>query len=94
MMWRGARAKVLARRGRGEEAEGLAREGVAIIEATEHVLYHADALSDLAEVLRLRDRVDEAVATAEQARILYEQKGSTAAARKLQAFILCCTPGL
>jgi tetratricopeptide (TPR) repeat protein len=87
MMWRGARAKVLARRGDGEEAERLAREGVTIIEETEYVLYQADAYTDLAEVLRLRDRVDEAIATAEKARLLYEQKGSTAAVRKLQAFV-------
>ena len=36
MMWRGARAKVLARRGEAEEAERLAREGVAIIDNRDH----------------------------------------------------------
>jgi tetratricopeptide (TPR) repeat protein len=87
MMWRGARAKVLARRGQAEEAERLAREGVAIIEATEYALYQADALTDLAEVLRLGGRIDEAAAAAEKARFLYEQKGVTAASRKLQALI-------
>lgn len=87
MMWRGARAKVLARRGQAEEAEALAREGVAIIEATDYVLYHADALADLAEVLRLQNRVHEAVTAAEEALKLYEQKGVVVAARTQQALL-------
>jgi tetratricopeptide (TPR) repeat protein len=87
MMWRGARAKVLGRRGQSEEAERLAREGVAVIEPTEYALYQADALTDLAEVLRLAGRTDEAATTARKARILYDRKGVTAASRKLQALI-------
>ncbi|MGI9021030.1 MAG: ATP-binding protein, partial [Solirubrobacterales bacterium] len=87
MMWRGARAKVLARRGQAEEAETLAREGVALMEGTEYVLYHADALTDLAEVLRLQDRPQEAVTAAEEAERLYERKGNVAAARTLRALI-------
>jgi DNA-binding SARP family transcriptional activator len=87
MMWRGARAKVLARRGQSEEAEALAREGVAIIEATDYVLYHADALTDLAEVLRLQNRAEEAATAAEKALRLYEQKGVVVAARALQAML-------
>ncbi|MGH3129800.1 MAG: adenylate/guanylate cyclase domain-containing protein, partial [Gaiellaceae bacterium] len=87
MMWRGARAKVLARRDQAEEAEALAREGVAIIEGTDHVLYHADALTDLAEVLRLLSRPQEAAEAAEKARRLYEQKGNTVAAGNLRALL-------
>jgi class 3 adenylate cyclase/tetratricopeptide (TPR) repeat protein len=87
MMWRGARAKVLARRGQAEEAEALAREGVAIIERTDYVLYHADALTDLAEVLRLQDRSSEAVTAAEKAWRLYEQKGNAVAARNVQTLL-------
>jgi len=87
MMWRGARAKVLARRGQAQEAEALAREGVAIIEGTDYVLYHADALTDLAEVLRLQNRAGEAATAAEQAVRLYEQKGNVVAARKVQALL-------
>jgi tetratricopeptide (TPR) repeat protein len=84
MMWRGARAKVLARRGEGDAAEALAREAVAIIEKTDYVLYRADALTDLAEVLRQRERNEEAACVAEEARRLYEQKGNRVAAGRLQ----------
>jgi hypothetical protein len=87
MMWRGARAKVLARRGQAVEAEALARDGVAIIKQTDYILYHADALTDLAEVLRLQERVEEATATAKEARGLYARKGNVVAAGKLHALV-------
>jgi hypothetical protein len=87
MMWRGARAKVLARRGQADEAQALAREGVAIIRQTDYILYHADALTDLAEVLRLGDQASEAAAAANEARLLYEQKGNIIAARHLQSML-------
>ena len=87
MMWRGARAKILAGRGQANEAEALAREGIAIIERTDHVVYQADAWSDLAEVLRLERRPDAAAAAAERARSLYETKGNVAAARKLRTML-------
>ena len=87
MMWRGARAKVLAHLGQAEEAEALAREAVSIIGRTDHVLYHADALADLAEVLRLLNRTAEAAAAAEKAERLYQQKGNVVAARKLQSLL-------
>jgi class 3 adenylate cyclase len=87
MMWRGARAKVLARRGQADEAQALAREGVAIIRQTDYILYHADALTDLAEVLRLGDQASEAAAAANEARLLYEQKGNIIAARHLHSML-------
>jgi class 3 adenylate cyclase len=87
MMWRGARAKVLARRGQTEEAETLAREGVAIIKQTDYVLYHADAFADLAEVLRLQNQWQQAIGAANEACRLYEQKGNVVAARKLRALV-------
>jgi class 3 adenylate cyclase len=87
MMWRGARAKVLARRGEAEEADALAREGVALIKRTDYVLYHADALTDLAEVLRLQGRVEEAASAGDEARGLYKRKGNVVAARKVDALV-------
>ena len=51
-----ARALALARLGRLEEAETLAREAVGYADGTEFLGYHADALLVLAEVLRLADR--------------------------------------
>jgi class 3 adenylate cyclase/tetratricopeptide (TPR) repeat protein len=52
-LWRSIRAKTLARRGLGAEAEELAREAVALLEGTDALILQADALEDLAEVLAL-----------------------------------------
>jgi tetratricopeptide (TPR) repeat protein len=73
--WRGARAKVLARRGEFERAEALAREAVALTDGTDIVPLRAETLSALGEVLRLSGRVDEAADALKDALALYEQKG-------------------
>ena len=67
MLWRQVRAKVLARRGEHAEAERLAREAVAIGEETDLLDAQGDAYADLAEVLLLTDKPDEAAAALEQA---------------------------
>lgn len=78
----GVPARLLARRGRFEEAERLAREGVALAADSEFVVLHADVLLDLAEVLRLAGRSEEAEATAVEAVSLYERKGNVAGIAK------------
>jgi tetratricopeptide (TPR) repeat protein len=75
---RSLRAKLLARRRSFAEAEALAREAVALSEPTDTLRYKGDALMDLAEVLALAGRADEAAATVLGARELYERKGATA----------------
>ena len=50
---RAGRAKLAARRGKLDEAEALAREGVALAAETEFVDLRGDSLLALAEVLRL-----------------------------------------
>jgi tetratricopeptide (TPR) repeat protein len=80
MLWRQARARVLARRGDHAEAERLAREAVAIAEGTDMLNFHADALADSAEVGALAGRADEARGQLEEALALYGQKGNLAAA--------------
>jgi tetratricopeptide (TPR) repeat protein len=76
-IWRGVRAKVLAREGRAEEAEALAREAVALLEPTDLLSMRADAMLDLADVLT--SDADQLIADAVA---LYERKGNaTAAAR-------------
>ena len=77
------RAKVLARRGELDEAERLAREGVDHGLGDRHAPLHADAQADLAEVLRLAEKLDEAEAARLEAIRLYEQKGNVAAAAAL-----------
>jgi tetratricopeptide (TPR) repeat protein len=77
----GVPARLLARRGRLDEAEQLARQGVALGADCEFVGLHADVLLDLAEVLRLAGRAAEAEAARDEAVSLYERKGNLAAAR-------------
>jgi tetratricopeptide (TPR) repeat protein len=84
---RRARAKVLAHQGDYERAEKLAREAVAMADATDHIESNARARCDLAEVLRLTDRVEEASAVLEEAIGLFERKGNVAGARNARAKI-------
>ncbi|HYN18144.1 MAG TPA: adenylate/guanylate cyclase domain-containing protein, partial [Actinomycetes bacterium] len=62
MRWRRARARVLARHGDMEAAERLAREALALVADTDALNDHANTLLDLAEILRLADRPEEATA--------------------------------
>jgi tetratricopeptide (TPR) repeat protein len=70
------RAKVLARRGEHAEAERHAREAVAIGEETEVLDAQGDTYADLAEVLLLAGRAEEAAEAFEQALARYERKGN------------------
>jgi predicted ATPase/class 3 adenylate cyclase len=80
IMWRGVRAKCLARRGCLEEASGLARDAVELAAETDLVNFQADALVDLTDVLEAEGRAREAgVALAEAIRF-YEQKGNIVSA--------------
>ena len=83
MLWRQARAKVLARHG-SEEAEPLAWEAVAIGEKTDMLDAQGDAYADLGEVLLLAGKPDEAVRALEQALECYERKGNIVSSRRAQ----------
>jgi predicted ATPase len=78
--WRRVRARVLARRAEIQAAEALAREALAIAEATDFINERADALIDLSHVLEASRRRDEAVSAASGALDLYELKGNAVAA--------------
>jgi predicted ATPase/class 3 adenylate cyclase len=82
-LWRAAWAKVLAHEGRHDEAERVARDAVARIEATDFLNDHAAALADLATVLRDAKGTDEARPALARAVELYERKGNTAAASRV-----------
>jgi hypothetical protein len=58
---------------------------VELLDQTDYVLFHADVLLDLAEVLRLAGRPDEADAARREAACLFERKGNVVAARKARA---------
>jgi len=75
-LWRGAEAKLLARRGQFDEAERLAREAVATIDRIDEVNHQGNVRIGLVEVLRLAGRNDEAREVLEEALARYEQKGN------------------
>jgi class 3 adenylate cyclase/tetratricopeptide (TPR) repeat protein len=79
---RQVQAKVLARRGEHGKAETVAREAVALAEATDGLISRGDALTDLAEVLELGGLTEEAAEALRDALALYEQKGATALVAK------------
>ena len=85
--WRGARAKALARRGSVEEAERLAREGVAIAEGSDWPNLRGDALIDLAEVLMAAHDTSGAASAARGAIEQFERKGNTVMASRAWAFL-------
>jgi predicted ATPase/class 3 adenylate cyclase len=85
VLWRTSRAKILARQGDLERAEALAREAVRLGEPTDLVNTRADALSDLAEVLALAGRREEALVALEEAAQLYERKGNLTALQRVRS---------
>ena len=78
----GTLARVLADRGRHQEAEELARAAVALASQTDLISEHADILLDFAYALMAADRVAEAHAAAAEAFSLYQQKGNLPGARE------------
>jgi tetratricopeptide (TPR) repeat protein len=85
-MWRGTRARLLARRG-DADAERLARESVELWLETDSLNLQADALVDLAETLRLLQRPNESMDVLAEAIRLYESKGNLASATAVRALV-------
>jgi tetratricopeptide (TPR) repeat protein len=77
--WRRVRARLLARRGEVDQALRLAREATEWGARSDLLPDHAQALADLADVLRLAGRPDESAAAFREAIRLHEQKGNLAA---------------
>jgi hypothetical protein len=80
VLGRSARARILAARGLGEEAEALAREAVARAESTDDLNMRGDALVNLGEVLRSHGNRAGATLALTDALRLYDAKGNAAAA--------------
>jgi predicted ATPase/class 3 adenylate cyclase len=85
VVWRTARAKILARRGELEPAEALAREAVRIGEPSDLLVTRAEARCDLAEVLALGGRREDALAALDDGSKLYERKGNLTALARARA---------
>jgi DNA-binding SARP family transcriptional activator len=92
MLWRAARARCAAAAGELEEAERLAREGVAVAERTDFILMHATTLRSLAEVLLKRGDASGSAAATRTALELYERKGNVVAADRTRAALLSLPP--
>jgi DNA-binding SARP family transcriptional activator len=92
MLWRAARARCAAAKGDLEEAERVAREGVAIAERTDFILMHATTLRSLAEVLLKRGEGSAAAEATRAALELYERKGNLVAAERARAALLSLPP--
>ena len=75
-LWRTMRAKVLAQRGMLAEAEVLARQAVELLAPTDGLVTKVAAQADLARILLLVGREDEARSLIEDARAMAVQKGS------------------
>ncbi len=85
IVWRATRAKILAREGELDAAETLARAATDFAATSDFLLAQGDALMDLAEVLELAGKGEDAVAAIEDAMGCYERKGSVLAADRARA---------
>jgi tetratricopeptide (TPR) repeat protein len=83
----GALARVRARQGRVDEAERLAREAIAYFELTDYSTDRTWVLMDLAEVLRLAERPDEAIATIHEAIRLFDEREDVVSAGRARELI-------
>jgi ATP/maltotriose-dependent transcriptional regulator MalT len=87
ILWRSVRAKIAARRGDFDVAQALAQEAAALAESTDASHFHGDVRMDLAEVLTLAGRPEEAAAALKKAIELYEAKGISVLAGKARALL-------
>jgi tetratricopeptide (TPR) repeat protein len=84
MLIRQVRAKLHARRDEFADAEGLAREAVALSEPTDALDAKANAYCDLGIVLGAARKADEALGAFAEAYGSYEAKGHTAGMARVE----------
>jgi tetratricopeptide (TPR) repeat protein len=85
--WRSVRAKVLAELARLEEAEGLARHALELVDRTDALNQRANVRFALAHVLLRRGRATEAADVAAEAARLYECKGNVVSAARAHGML-------
>ena len=81
-LWRTVRGRVLARRGALEDAEAVIREALGLIGRAEEPDSKAAVLADLAEVLALAARREDAIDALEDAASIFESKGNVVSAAR------------
>jgi tetratricopeptide (TPR) repeat protein len=84
IFWRSNLAKILAWRGRSDDAAALAREAVAIADSTEGLTWQGDTYQDLAMVMRMLDRPTEEAPALREAIVRYEAKGVRVEAERMR----------
>jgi class 3 adenylate cyclase/tetratricopeptide (TPR) repeat protein len=82
VQWRSVRAPILARLGELAEAESLARAALDLARSSDAPILQADTLCELAVVLRLAGRPQEAAGSIAEAVALYGAKGDVVSARR------------
>ena len=87
VIWRGVQARVLAADGACAEAQALAREALGLVQRTDLLSHHADALLDLAEVLRSCERREASEQAAAEALAVYERKGHTVGVARARSLL-------
>jgi len=87
VQWRAVRAPILARRGDVPGGEAMARAAIELARTTDDLALQADTLCELAEVLRLAGRGDEARQSMAEAAALCLAKGNIVSTRRAQAWI-------
>ena len=85
VVWRSVRGRVLSAQGQHGDAEALAREATLLAAETDDVNMRADALLDLAEVLRAAGRGLEGEPFVRQALDLFDAKGNEVASARTRA---------
>jgi len=78
LSWRRLRAKLLARNGRQSEGEADAADALRMVEGTDLLTHHGQALLAMAHVLRIGGSEGEAAKRIEEAIGLFQRKGSVA----------------
>jgi DNA-binding SARP family transcriptional activator len=90
--WRGVCARLSAEKGLTDDAEALAREAVRLAEPTDLLTIRADALLDLAAVLRHGGQSTEAEQSIRAALEFYDQKGDVVSAERARATLSAAAP--
>ena len=85
--WRCVQAKLLARRGRFDEAEAMGREALEIVDRTGESDHKGDAYLDFAEICRLAGKTADEEEALRQAIAWYDAKGNLVMAGKARMLL-------
>lgn len=85
-LWRSIRAPMIARAGERGQAESMARQAVELLGESDATEMRADTLAELAAVLEICGRQQEACKVMDDAIGLYKVKGDIVSERRARSF--------